>query len=66
MKALLRTITIAFAFLFVFNTSIYAQPSNELYQISTINALLQGVYDGELTIKDLKHVFVNAKVDHLC
>ena len=55
MKTLLRTITIALAFLFFFNTSTYAQPSNELYQISTINALLQGVYDGELTIKDLKH-----------
>ena len=55
MKALFRTITIAFAFLFFFNTSTFAQPSNELYQISTINALLQGVYDGDLTIKDLKH-----------
>ncbi|MBU2703236.1 acetolactate decarboxylase [Sporomusaceae bacterium BoRhaA] len=31
-----------------------AQAQNSLYQVSTINALLQGVYDGEVTIKELK------------
>lgn len=31
-----------------------AQPQNALYQVSTINALLQGVYDGEVNIKELK------------
>ncbi|WP_110955344.1 acetolactate decarboxylase [Anaerosinus massiliensis] len=31
-----------------------AQPQNSLYQVSTINALLQGVYDGEATVKDVK------------
>lgn len=41
-------------FLFFCTSSTYAQPPNALYQISTINAILQGVYDGELTIKDLK------------
>ena len=41
-------------FLILFSTFAYAQSPNALYQISTINALLQGVYDGELTIKDLK------------
>lgn len=54
MKTVLRTITMAFAFLLFFNAFTYAQAANELYQFSTINALLQGVYDGELTIKDLK------------
>ena len=54
LKTILRTITMSFVFLFFFNTFTYAQAANELYQFSTINALLQGVYDGELTIKDLK------------
>lgn len=53
MKTLLR-ITITFLFLISSSTLTYAQPTNALYQISTINAVLQGVYDGELTIKDLK------------
>lgn len=41
-------------FLFFSSSLTYAHPPNALYQISTINAVLQGVYDGELTIKDLK------------
>jgi len=43
-----------FVLLISLNTFAYAQAPNALYQISTINALLQGVYDGKLTIKDLK------------
>ena len=32
----------------------YAQPVEELYQVATINSLMQGVYDGEATVGDLK------------
>lgn len=53
MQTLLR-ITMTLVFLMFFHTGTYAQPTNSLYQISTINAVLQGVYDGQLTIKDLK------------
>lgn len=53
MKSILRT-TMTIVFLIFLNTFAYAQSPNALYQISTINAVLQGVYDGELTIKDLK------------
>ncbi len=53
MKAISRTI-ITLLLLVFSSTFVYAQTPNALYQISTINALLQGVYDGELTIKDLK------------
>ena len=53
MKTILRT-TMTLVLLVFFNTFVYAQTPNALYQISTINALLQGVYDGEQTIKDLK------------
>jgi acetolactate decarboxylase len=31
-----------------------AQTPNAMYQVSTINALLQGVYEGEISIKELK------------
>lgn len=53
MHTLLR-ITLTLLFLMFFYTGTYAQSANSLYQISTINAVLQGVYDGQLTIKDLK------------
>lgn len=53
MKTILRT-TMTLVFLIYFNAFAYAQSPNALYQASTINAILQGVYDGELTIKELK------------
>lgn len=33
---------------------VHAQPSGVLYQVATINSLMQGVYDGETTVKELK------------
>ena len=53
MKNICRA-TMTLIFVIVVNTFAYAQSPNALYQISTINAVLQGVYDGQLTIKDLK------------
>lgn len=41
-------------FLIFFNAFAYAQSPNVLYQASTINAILQGIYDGEVTIKELR------------
>jgi len=44
-----------FIIIFILSTvSAGAQPQNSMYQVSTINALMQGVYDGDSTIKDLK------------
>lgn len=42
------------AILLFLNTLVHAQSSHEIYQVSTINALLQGVYDGETTLKELR------------
>jgi acetolactate decarboxylase len=53
MKGICRTVLVLVCFLFV-TIFASAQGPNELYQVSTINALLQGVYDGESTIKDLE------------
>ena len=47
--------TLVFIALFIFLTApASAQSQNSMYQISTINALMQGVYDGDFTVKDLK------------
>ncbi|OQA90964.1 MAG: Alpha-acetolactate decarboxylase precursor [Elusimicrobia bacterium ADurb.Bin231] len=46
-----------FAFLFsacIFGCAHQKKSKDVLYQTSTINALLNGLYDGEVTIKDLK------------
>lgn len=53
MRAVCRTAIIVVCLVF-FSTLCNAQSQNELYQVSTINALLQGVYDGESNIKELK------------
>ncbi|MDF2565433.1 MAG: alpha-acetolactate decarboxylase [Massilibacillus sp.] len=47
-------ISIAVACLLFFTVVASAQSQNSLYQVSTINALLQGVYDGQVTMKELK------------
>ena len=53
MKVVKRTLV--FIVLFIFLTaSVSAQSQHSMYQISTINALMQGVYDGDFTVKDLK------------
>ena len=46
-------ITVILICLMLFSTLANAQV-NQIYQVSTINALLQGVYDGEETVKELK------------
>lgn len=53
-KTAFLTTIIALVLLSLLNVAAYAQPTDELYQVSTINALMQGVYDGEQTVKDLK------------
>jgi acetolactate decarboxylase len=40
-------------FLFFFNPLLWAANSSSFFQFSTINALLEGVYEGELTIQEL-------------
>ena len=47
-------ILILFIGLLFFNVVASAQAQNSVYQVSTINALIQGVYDGQMTMKDLK------------
>ena len=53
MKSLNRVLVLFIGLLF-FNTVVSAQTSNSLYQVSTINAVLQGVYDGQMNMKELK------------
>jgi len=53
MKSFKRIAIFVVGLLF-FTVIVSAQSQNSLYQVSTINALLQGVYDGEVTIKELK------------
>lgn len=53
MKNTIRTAVILVCLIFG-STLASAQSANEIYQVSTINALLQGVYDGEITFKELK------------
>lgn len=53
MRGLCRTAVIFVCVVFL-NGFALAEGPNELYQVSTINALLQGVYDGEFTIGSLK------------
>jgi len=53
MKVFKQTLIFIATFIF-FTVSASAQSQHSMYQISTINALMQGVYDGDLTIKDLK------------
>lgn len=52
MKKWLQMIVVATSLLVVLPAA--AQPATELYQVSVINALLQGVYDGDMSIKQLK------------
>lgn len=47
-------VILIFAVVVFFPNVTNAQPQNELYQVSVINALLQGVYEGETTIQELK------------
>ena len=47
------SIFIGFIFLLFFNPLLWAANSSSFFQFSTINALLEGVYDGELTIQEL-------------
>lgn len=51
---LLNRITVFIIGLSFFATVASAQVPNAMYQVSTINALMQGVYDGEVTAKELK------------
>lgn len=44
---------VLFALIAVFVTGCISQPENTLSQVSTIDALLAGVYDGEITLKQL-------------
>jgi acetolactate decarboxylase len=53
LKTMYRTSILVVCLLF-FTVVASAQSQNSVYQVSTINALLQGVYDGETTMKDLK------------
>lgn len=54
MKTVWNRIILLTATLIFFTAVVSAQPQNSLYQVSTINALLQGVYDGEVTMHQLK------------
>ena len=47
------SIIFGFLFLLFFNSLLWAADSSSFFQFSTINALLEGVYDGELTIEEL-------------
>jgi len=40
--------------LMLFTGLVSAKNQNSMYQVSTINALMQGVYDGDITIKTLQ------------
>lgn len=53
MKTAFQTVFVVM-FLLLFGAFASAQSPNAMYQVSTINALLQGVYDGEVTVKELK------------
>lgn len=52
-KKPISSIFTGFLFLFFFNPLLWAANSSPFFQFSTINALLEGVYDGELTIQEL-------------
>lgn len=51
---LVNRIAILVICLLFFTSFASAQSQNAMYQVSTINALMQGVYDGEFSIKELK------------
>jgi acetolactate decarboxylase len=53
----MKRILILVAFAGIFSTYLFgSQPDRDvLFQTSTINALLEGVYDGEISCGDLKH-----------
>jgi acetolactate decarboxylase len=53
----MKRIIILVGFVGIISTSLFgSQPDRDLlFQTSTINALLEGVYDGEVTCGDLKH-----------
>jgi len=54
-EKIIRYLLVAIFFVMVISGCSYSQENRDvLFQTSTINALLEGVYEGEMTYKELK------------